>query len=178
MKLKIETLALKKEEIDKFLILKEEMGARLRKFARISTEKVEGYREIVKLRSLMSFILKSREDKLTLVKNEKNIFGDVKLFQQEVFVTKASLQELSSRKSSIQQGITSFKHRIIFIDTRVPELGAEKNVATAARNFKEATRITTEAKSPCVEKENIQIDMDTTILNLKLTREKLGLVDH
>ena len=51
---------------------------------------------------------------------------------------------------------------------------AEKKVATAARNFKEHAWIATEAKSLCVEKENIQIDMDTITLNLKLLREKLG----
>jgi len=72
------------------------------------------------------------------------------------------LQELSSRKSSIQQAISSFKQRIIFIDKRILELKAEKKVATATRNFKEAARIATKAKSLCVEKESIQIDMNTT----------------
>ena len=66
-------------------------------------------------------------------------------------------------QSSIQQGITSFKQRVIFIDKRVPKLEAEMEVATAARNFKEATRIAIEAKSMCVEKESIQIDMNMTI---------------
>ena len=77
-------------------------------------------------------------------------------------------------QSSIQQSISSFKQRIIFIDKRVSKLEAEKKVATAARNFKEHAWIATEAKSLCVEKENIQIDMDTITLNLKLLREKLG----
>ena len=142
-------------------------------------QQAEGYREIVKLRrSLMSSTLTSREDKLTLAKNNEKLSGDVKLFQQEVSATRASLQELSSRKSSIQQGIVSFKRRIIFIDKRVLELEAEKKVVTAARNFKEIPRIATEAKSLCVEKESIQIDRDTTTLNLELLREKLGLVNH
>nr|ACU16293.1 unknown [Glycine max] len=138
VKLETETLVLKKEEIDNFLIREEEMGARLREFVRISTEEAEGYRKIVKLRrSLMSSILKSREDKLTLSKKEEKLSGDVKLFQQEVSAARASLQELPSRKSSIQQDIASFKQRIVFIDKRVPELEAEKKVATTARNFKE-----------------------------------------
>ncbi|TKY53832.1 hypothetical protein E2542_SST18238 [Spatholobus suberectus] len=174
VKLETETLALKKEEIDNFLIQEEEMGARLREIARISMEEAEGYREIVKLRrSLMSSILKSREDKLTLAKNEEKLCGDVKLFQQEVSAARASLQELSSRKSSIQQDIASFKQRIIFIDKRVPELEAEKKVATAARNFKEAARIATKAKSLCVEKDSIQIDMDTATLNLEKLEEEI-----
>ena len=44
VKLETENLALKKEEIDKFLILEEEMGARHTKFAQISTKEDEGYR--------------------------------------------------------------------------------------------------------------------------------------
>lgn len=88
-----ETLALKKQEIDNFLVKEEEMGARLREFARISTEEAEGYREIVQLRrSLMSSILKSREDKLTLANNEEKLCEDVKLFRQEVSAARASLQ--------------------------------------------------------------------------------------
>ncbi|KAK7308224.1 hypothetical protein VNO77_41825 [Canavalia gladiata] len=173
-KAETETLALKKEEIDNFLIQEEEMEARLREFARISKEEAEGYHEIVKLRrTLMSSILKSREDKLTLAKNEEKLCEDVKIFQQEVSAARASLQELSSRKSSIQQDITSFKQRIVFVDKRVPELEAEKKVATAARNFKEAARIATEAKSLCVEKESIQIDMDTATLNLEKLEEEI-----
>ncbi|KAH1257513.1 hypothetical protein GmHk_03G007463 [Glycine max] len=155
------------------------MRARLREFAWIYTKEAKGYHKIVKLRrSLMSSILKSREGKLTLAKNEEKLSGDVKLFQHEVSTARVSLQELSSRKSSIQQGITSFKQNIIFIDKRVPELEAEKKDATAARNFKEAARIAIEAKSPCVKKESIQIDMDTTTLNLELLREKLRLVNQ
>ncbi|KAG5034578.1 hypothetical protein JHK87_009488 [Glycine soja] len=78
VQLETETLALKKEQINKFLILEEKMGARLREFARISTEEAEGYREIVKLRRcLMPSILKSKEDKLTLAKNEEKLSGDV-----------------------------------------------------------------------------------------------------
>ncbi|CAJ1924173.1 unnamed protein product [Sphenostylis stenocarpa] len=173
VKLETETLALKKGDIDNFLTQEEEMGARLREFARISTEEAEGYREIVKLRrSFMSSILKSREDKLTLAENEEKLSADVKSFQKEVSAARASLQELSSRKSSLQQEIASFKQRIIFIDKRVPELEAEKKVATSARNFKEAARIATEAKSLWVEKESIWIDMDTATLNLdKLENE-------
>ncbi|XP_061354430.1 uncharacterized protein LOC133299044 [Gastrolobium bilobum] len=174
VKLESETLALKKEEIDNFLIQEEEMGAKRREIVRISEEEAKGYWEIVELRRrLMSSILKSREDKLTLANNEEKLSEDLKLFQQEVSAARASLQELSSRKSNIQQDIASFKQRIIFIDKRVPELEAEKKVATAARNFKEAARITTEAKSLSVEKEGMQIDMDSATLNLEKLEEEI-----
>ncbi|KAK2425555.1 hypothetical protein QL285_024327 [Trifolium repens] len=179
VKLETETLSQKKDEIDNFLVQEERMGAKLKEFARVSDEEAKGYSEVVKLRrSLMSSILKSGEDKLRLANNEEKLSGDVKLFQQEVSAARASLQELSSRKSSIQQDIASFKQRIIFIDKRVPELEAEKKVATAARNFKEAARIATEAKSLCVEKENIQMEMDTATSNLnKLEEEIKGTLD-
>lgn len=179
VKLETETLSLKKDKIDNLLVQEERMGAKLREFARVSEEEAKGYREIVKLRrSLMSSILKSGEDKLRLTNNEEKLSGEVKLFQQEVSAARGSLQELSSRKSSIQQDIASFKQRIIFIDKRVPELEAEKKVATAARNFKEAARIASEAKSLCVEKENIQMGMDTATSNLeKLEEEIKGTLD-
>lgn len=179
VKLETETLSLKKDKIDNLLVQEERMGAKLREFARVSEEEAKGYREIIKLRrSLMSSILKSGEDKLRLTNNEEKLSGEVKLFQQEVSAARASLQELSSRKSSIQQDIASFKQRIIFIDKRVPELEAEKKVATAARNFKEAARIASEAKSLCVEKENIQMGMDTAASNLeKLEEEIKGTLD-
>lgn len=179
VKLETETLSLKKDKIDNLLVQEERMGAKLREFARVSEKEAKGYREIVKLRrSLMSSILKSGEDKLRLTNNEEKLSGEVKLFQQEVSAARGSLQELSSRKSSIQQDIASFKQRIIFIDKRVPELEAEKKVATAARNFKEAARIASEAKSLCVEKENIQMGMDTATSNLeKLEEEIKGTLD-
>ncbi|XP_004511277.1 uncharacterized protein [Cicer arietinum] len=179
VKLENETLSLKKDEIDNSLIREEGMEAKLREFARISEVEANGYKEIVKLRrSLMSSILKSGEDKLRLANNEEKLSGDVKLFQQEVSAARDSLQELSSRKASIQQDIISFKQRTIFIDKRVPELEAEKKVATAARNFKEAGRITTEAKSLCVEKEDIRMDMDTATSKLeKLEEDIKGTLD-
>ncbi|XP_054819911.1 uncharacterized protein LOC129318926 [Prosopis cineraria] len=166
--LETETLSRKKQEIDDFLSQGEGMGAKLMELARISEEEAKGYREAVGARkSLMSSILKSREEKVTLANNEEKLSEDVKLLQEEVSAARASLQELSSRKSSIQQDIASLKQRIIFIDKRVPELEAEKKVATAARNFKEAARIAAEAKSLYVEKENMQINMDTGTSNLE-----------
>lgn len=93
VRLEIETLALKKEEIDNFLTKEEEMGAKLREIARISEEEGKGYLEIVKLRrSLMLSIVKSREDKLTLANNEEKLSGDVNLCQLEVSAARASLQ--------------------------------------------------------------------------------------
>lgn len=71
-------------------------------------------------------------------------------------LTHVYLQELSSKKSSIQQEGASMKQRLFFIDKRVPELEAEKKVAASARNFKEAARIASEAKSLMAEKETLQ----------------------
>ncbi|KAI9118177.1 hypothetical protein K1719_010509 [Acacia pycnantha] len=149
-------------------------GAKLMELARTSEEEAKGYREVVGARkSLMSSILKSREEKVTLANNEEKLSEDVKLLQEDVSAARASLQELSSRKSSIQQDIASLKQRIIFIVKRVPELEAEKKVATATRNFKEAARIAAEAKSLCVEKEGIQINMDTSTSNLEKLEEEI-----
>ncbi|KAI4299722.1 hypothetical protein L6164_033153 [Bauhinia variegata] len=166
--LESKTLSLEKEEIDNFLIQEEETAAKLKELSRISEEEAKGYQEVVGLRKrLMLSALKSREDKVTLANNDEKLSENVKLLQLEASTARASLQELSSRKSINQQEIASLKQRIIFIDKRVPELEADKKVATAARNFKEAARIAAEVKSLNTEKEGIQIEMDTAIKNLE-----------
>ena len=93
MDLESEALSLKKNEIDEFITQEEEKGARLRELARVSAEEAKAYREAVGLRkSLMSSILRSSENKLTLVKTEEKLSEDVQMLQQEVSAARASLQ--------------------------------------------------------------------------------------
>ncbi|XP_021900648.1 myosin-11 [Carica papaya] len=163
-----EALSLRKKEIDKFIISEEDRAAKLRELAEISTEEAKSFEETVLLRKdLMSSIMKCKEDKVRLTKMEDKLSEDVQLLQHEASTARASLQELSSTKSSIQQKVASFKQKIFFIDKRAPELEMEKKVAAAARNFKEAARIATEAKSLSVEKDNIQMEMEKAISELK-----------
>lgn len=108
-----------------------------------------------------------------LAKAEDKLSDDVQMLRQEISATRASLQELSSTKSSLQQEIESLNQRLVFIDKRVPELEAEKKVAAAARNFKEAVRIATESKSLSVEKENIQTKMAGAVLELRKLEEDI-----
>ncbi|KAL6178848.1 hypothetical protein ACLB2K_050365 [Fragaria x ananassa] len=172
--LESEALSTKKTEIDAVLTQEQERRAKLRELASVSAEEAEGYQQVAALRkSLMSSILKSREDKVWLAKTEEKLSKDVQKLQQDVSAARTSLQELSSRKSSIQQDIASSKQKIIFIDKRIPELEAEKKVAATTRNFKEAARIAAEAKSLNVEKDGIQIDMEKTISKLEKLEEEI-----
>uniref|UniRef100_A0A5B6ZA76 UVR domain-containing protein n=1 Tax=Davidia involucrata TaxID=16924 RepID=A0A5B6ZA76_DAVIN len=174
MELDTEALARKKKEIDVLLSQEEDKGVKLRELARISADEANMYQEVVRLRkSLVLFILKSREDKVKLAKTEEKLSEDVQMLRQEVSAARASLQELSSTKSSIQQEIESLKQRLLFIDKRVPELEAEKKVAAAARNFKEAARIASESKALSVEKEGVQIKMEGAILELGKLEEEI-----
>lgn len=74
-------------------------------------------------------------------------------------------------RAGMQQEIGSFQERISFINKRGPELEAEKKVAAAARNFKEAGRIASEAKVLNSEKEDLQNRWDKAVIDL----EKLEL---
>ncbi|XP_022753277.1 myosin-9-like [Durio zibethinus] len=179
MDIETETLSKKKEEIDKLLAEEEDRGIKLKELARISVGEAKMYQEVAGMRkSLLSSVLKSMEDKVRLAKTEEKLSEDVQILQLEASTTRASLQELSSTKSSIQQSITSLKQRIFFIDKMVPELEAEKKVAAASRNFKEAARLAAEAKSLSVEKEGVQIEMDKAVLDLgKLEEEIKHTVD-
>ena len=76
------------------------------------------------------------EQLLSLVKQKEMeiIDNDFNLEAIENKINKV-ISGFKEMQSSIQQGITFFKQRIIFIDKRVTELEAKKKVATAARNF-------------------------------------------
>ncbi|XVE80106.1 hypothetical protein DITRI_Ditri14bG0112700 [Diplodiscus trichospermus] len=174
MEIESETLSKKKEEIDKLLAEEEDRGTKLKELARISVGEANMYEEVVGLRkSLLSSVLKPMEDKVRLAKTEEKLSEDVQVLQEEASTARVSLQELSSTKSSIQQSIASLKQRIFFIDKMVPELEAEKKVAAASRNFKEAARLATEAKSLSIEKEGVQNEMDKDVLDLGKLEEEI-----
>jgi len=63
---------------------------------------------------------------------------------------------------------------MLFIDKRVAELEAEKKVAAAARNFKEAGRVASEAKSLAAEKEEQQIQMEIFTAELGQIEEAIN----
>ncbi|KAF7141792.1 hypothetical protein RHSIM_Rhsim06G0000200 [Rhododendron simsii] len=169
-----EALARKKKEIDYFLSQEKERGIRLHELAQISADEANMYQEAVEHRkNLVLLILNSREDKLRLAKTEDKLSEDVQMLRQEISAARASLQELSSTKSSLQQEIESLKQRLVFTDKRVPELEAEKKVAAAARNFKEAARIATECKTLSVEKESLQAKMAGAVLELRKVEEEI-----
>ncbi|KAF8409832.1 hypothetical protein HHK36_002350 [Tetracentron sinense] len=169
-----EALSTKKKEVEDFLSQEELRVVKLRELASVSADEAKACQELVGLRkSLALSILKSREDKVRLAKTEERIMEDFQMLRQDVSDARASLQELSSTKSSIHQEIASSKQRIFFIDKRGPELEAEKKVAAAARNFKEAARIAAEAKVLSVEKEGIQTKMEVAILELGKIEEEI-----
>ncbi|KAL6312995.1 hypothetical protein AAG906_012504 [Vitis piasezkii] len=106
--LESEALSTKKKEIDDLLSEEEERGAKLRELARISADEAKAYEEVVGLRKSFALsIVKSRVDKLRLAKTEEKLSEEVQILRQEISAARASLQELSSTKSSIQQEIAS-----------------------------------------------------------------------
>lgn len=174
-----EALSIKKKDIDDILSQEDNKGARIRELGRIAADEAKAYNEAAGLRKgLMLCILEYRESKLGLMKTEEKFSEDVMRLQQEASSARASLQELSSNKSSLQQEIASFEQRILYVDKRLPELETEKKVAAAARNFKEAARIAAEAKSLSNEKEGAQIKLERATMELgKLEEEIKETVD-
>ncbi|CAL9231493.1 unnamed protein product [Arabidopsis halleri] len=164
-----EELSRKKKDVDEFMTSEKERGAKLRDLALVSTDEACEYEEVIKLRKgLMAYVSKTREERAKLVNIEEKLSEEVQKLQEEVSSTRESLKERSSKKSIIQQNITSFMDKIMFIEKRMPELEAEKKVAASTRNFKEAGRIAAEAKSLNVEKDKIQ--METGKANAELEK--------
>lgn len=170
-----EALQKKKEEIDNLLSMGKSRGEELRKLAMAAADEANMYQENLGLRkALVISVLRVREEKLSLAKKEETVLTDVQMLKQEISVARASLQELSSKKSSILQENAALKQRMLFIDKRLPELEAEKKVAASARNFKEAARIASEAKSLTAERENQQLKMEESVLVLGKLDEEIN----
>ncbi|CAH8272171.1 unnamed protein product [Arabidopsis lyrata] len=164
-----EDLSRKKKDVDEFMTSEKERGAKLRDLARVSADEACEYDKVIKLRKdLMAYVSKTREERAKLVNIEEKLSEEVQKLQEEVSSTRESLKERSSKKSIIQQNITSFMDKIMFIEKRMPELEAEKKVAASTRNFKEAGRIAAEAKSLNLEKDKIQ--METGKANAELEK--------
>jgi chromosome segregation ATPase len=107
MDLESEALSVKKKEINEFFKQEEEKGAKLRELARASAEEAQTYREVVELRkNLMSSMLKSREDKMKLVKTEEKLSEDVQMLQQEISTARASLQVNFLALGLLSDGLT------------------------------------------------------------------------
>lgn len=93
LNLESEAMSMKKKEIDKFLNDEVDRGTKLKELARVSADEAKEYQEVVELRrSLMSSILKSREDKVKLAKTEEKLSAEVQTLQQEASAARASLQ--------------------------------------------------------------------------------------
>ncbi|KAK4753091.1 hypothetical protein SAY87_021889 [Trapa incisa] len=175
-----QALSAKKEEIDESHSMEENKGNKIMEIGARCADEAKAYSEVAGLRKcLISSILKFRENKLGFAKTEAKLSEDVHNLLQEAASARASLQELSSSKSSLQQDIASIEQRMAFIDKRLPELEIEKKVAATARNFKEAARIAAEAKSLSTEKEGMQSEEERNTSDLqKLEQQIEGTVNR
>lgn len=167
MELQNEVLSRKKEEVDECFSQEQGRAVKIQNLAKTSADEANMYQEVAGLRkNLIQFILRTREHKLMLAKTGDKLTEDVQMLKQDISNARASLQELSTTKTSIQQEIESLKQRLLFIDKRIPELEAEKKVAASVRNFKEAARLAAEVKALCVEKEGVQTKMEGALSEL------------
>lgn len=170
-----EELVLKKNEIDNFISSTEQKDSVLREIINACSSEAKACQQSVEIRrKLESSILKSREDRIGLLKMEEEISQDIQMLRQQTTDARTSLQEISSRRAGIQQEIATFKQKLSFIDKRGPELEAEKKVAAAARNFKEAGRIAAEAKALNSEKEELHAKLQKAGTDLEIIEKDIA----
>lgn len=179
IQLQNEALSNKQKGIERFLLEEKERGAALAKLAAASNDIASTYEEnLVMRKDLVLSILKSREEKIRLSRAEEEILSSIQVLKLQVSASRSSLQELSLKKSNIQQEIEASKQRILFIDKRIPELEAEKRVAASVRNFKEAARVAAEAKALSTDRESEQAKMEEVDIELKRLDEEIkGIED-
>ncbi|XP_051203192.1 uncharacterized protein [Lolium perenne] len=169
-----ELLVLKKNEIDNFVSSTEQKDSDLREIINACSSEAKACQQSVELRrKLASSILKSRQDRIGLLKREEEISQDIQMLRQQTTDARTSLQGISSRRAGIQQEIATFKQKLSFMDKRGPELEAEKKVAAAARNFKEAGRIAAEAKALYSEKEELHAKLEKAGTDLEIIEKDI-----
>lgn len=169
-----EILSMKKMEVDQLLTSVDQKRVNLVRLADNAGDEARVLQELVDLRKLIvSSFLQSRENKVKLAEKEEQISQEVQELRQQVAAARSSLQELSSAKANLNQEITSMKQKLLFIDKRGPELEAEKKVAAAARNFKEAGRVAAEAKALSLEKDDVSHKMERALSDLQKLEEEI-----
>ncbi|XP_047094145.1 myosin heavy chain, non-muscle-like [Lolium rigidum] len=169
-----EALVLKKNEIDNFVSSTEQKDSDLREIINACSSEAKACQQSVEIRrKLASSILKSRQDRIGLLKREEEISQDIQMLRQQTTDARTSLQGISSRRAGIQQEMATFKQKLSFMDKRGPELEAEKKVAAAARNFKEAGRIAAEAKALYSEKEELHAKLEKAGTDLEIIEKDI-----
>ncbi|CAM0912008.1 unnamed protein product [Alopecurus aequalis] len=169
-----EALDLKKNEIDNFISSTGQKDSDLREIINACSSEAKACQQSVEIRrKLASSILKSRQDRIGLLKREEEISQDIQMLRQQTTDARTSLQGISSRRAGIQQEIATFKQKLSFIEKRGPELEAEKKVAAAARNFKEAGRIAAEAKALNSEKEELHAKLEKAGTDLEIIEKDI-----
>ncbi|KAM3189682.1 hypothetical protein ACQJBY_068145 [Aegilops geniculata] len=170
-----EALVLKRNEIDNCISSAEQKDSDLRDIINACSSEAKACQHSVEIRrKLASSILKSRQDRIGLLKMEEEISQDIQMLRQQTTDARTSLQEISSKRAGIQQEIATCKQKLSFIDKRGPELEAEKKVAAAARNFKEAGRIAAEAKALNSEKEELRAKLEKAGTDLEVIEKDIA----
>ncbi|KAJ4811243.1 Myosin-8 [Rhynchospora pubera] len=176
-----EKLAWRKKEIDDFVSVSGEKILKLAEIVSAASNEAKTCQDLVEnRRNLVALIMQHRQDRIHFSELEGKISQEIQSLRQQVADSRANLQEVSSKRGSIQEEIVLLKQRASYIDKRGPELEAEKKVAAAARNFKEAGRVAAEAKALNAEKEQLQIKLEKAASELeklqgdiKMTEERI-----
>ncbi|XP_076888359.1 uncharacterized protein LOC143538766 [Bidens hawaiensis] len=93
LELENDDLCSKKREIVDFVLQEEAKWLKIRELAKVSADEASGHQEVINMRkSVIKFILKSREDKIRLAKTEQKLFDDVQMLKQDISAVRASLQ--------------------------------------------------------------------------------------
>lgn len=88
-----EVLSSKKNQIDEFISLKEQKYFNLRALANIALEEAKTYQALVGLRKeLASSFMKSREDKVQLMRTEERILEEIQVLRQQISSARTKLQ--------------------------------------------------------------------------------------
>eukprot|EP00736_Rhodelphis_marinus_P008351 Rmarinus@m.22844 len=97
--------------------------------------------------------------------------------REEIGKTNAEIQTTASKLLQMQRDASQLRLSLAGIESRVPELEAEKKLAVSARNFKEASRIANELKSINSKKEEVTVKLESVSKDVKANEECLEVLN-
>ncbi|GAQ79521.1 hypothetical protein KFL_000320200 [Klebsormidium nitens] len=104
-------------------------------------------------------VVASQRRKDELAEEEKKLREQAEAVRERLAGLRSSFQEVAVVKLRLQQELAAEEFKVEAANKRAPELEAEKKLAAQARNFKEAARLSAEAKALATEREKAEAEV-------------------
>ena len=111
-----------------------------------------------------------------LVQEEDTALGAVARIRQERKVALAARETSAQQMLRVQHEVLRMRSELAVLDAQLPEKEAHKKLAVSAKNFKEASRLSSEIKALLAQRDGLDVKMSAD--NARLQQLQAALTEH